>query len=444
MKVPVVLVVGGLDTGNGAGVESDVKALATIGVHGVIAVSALTVQTTRGIKKVVPIDPATFRENIEAVIEDFEPSVVKTGMVWEGQYEVLKDAVNRYGLKLVVDPVLRAKDGSVLIPDIEGLRHLIRGAFAITPNVPEAEYLSGMKISDIHDQVQVASKLREVFFVENVIVKGGHLSGTDVGVFGGKVVKVSGRLYESRNTHGTGSVFASFFSGFIAKGLTPEEAFEKASRLTRLSVLYSFDVGKGVGPVNPTAVLLLSAEKYRVLEEMYVLGRAIEEMENFNRLVPEVQMNVAHSVSPELVTSLDEIAVFENRIVKNWRGEVKVGFPVVFGKPTHTARLLYASIRLGARYTFAVNLRYEEGIVELLRKYYSPRDVVEVDREREPEKDIEGKSMEWIVNYVREKHGAVPRVIYDTGVKGKEAMVRLFALNLEELLGVLKFLTSKI
>ena len=442
--MPVVLVVGGLDTGNGAGVESDVKALATIGVHGVIAVSAVTVQTTRGIKKIIPIDPNTFKENLEALIEDFEPSVVKTGMIWEGQYDVLKDVVNRYGLKLIADPVLRAKDGTVLIPDNRGLMHLIRGAFALTPNVPEAEYLSGMKINNVYDQIQAASILRETFNIENVIVKGGHLSGTDVGIFGDKVVKVSGRLYVSRNTHGTGSIFASLFSGFIAKGLIPEEAFERASRLTRLSVLYSFEVGKGAGPVNPTAALLLYAEKYRVMEEMNVLGHAIEKMGNFVRLIPEVQMNVAHSVSPELVNSLDEIAVFENRIVKNWRGEVKVGYPVVFGKPTHTARLLYASIRLGARYTFAVNLRYEESIVELLSKYYSPREVVEVDREREPEKGIEGKSMEWIVSYVREKYGTIPRVIYDTGVKGKEAMVRLFALNLEELLGVLTFLTSKI
>ena len=442
--MPVVLVVGGLDTGNGAGVESDVKTLASIGVHGVIAVSALTIQTTRGIKKVVPIDPTTFRENLEAVVEDFEPQVVKTGMIWEGQYVVLKDVVDRHGLKLVVDPVLKAKDGSVLIPDIEGLKYLMRNAFTITPNVPEAEYLSGTKIYGVPDQVQAASVLQEEYGIENVIVKGGHLSGTDVGVLGGKVVKVSGKLYESRNTHGTGSVFASFFSGFIAKGFSPEEAFERASRLARLSVLYSYDVGKGIGPVNPTADLLLSAEKYKVIEDMYMLGRTIEAMDNFYRLVPEVQMNVAHSVSPELVASLDEIAVFESRIVKNWRSKVKVGFPVVFGKPTHTARLLLASIRLGARYTFAVNIRYEEEIVELLRKYYSPRDVVEVDRDEEPQKDIEGKSMEWIVSYVKEKYGVVPRVIYDMGVKGKEAMVRLFALDLEDLLGALRFLASKI
>ena len=442
--MPVVLVVGGLDTGNGAGVESDVKALASIGVHGVIALSAVTIQTTKGIKKVVPMSLDVFKENLEEVIEDFKPKVVKTGMLWEGQPRILKEVSEKYGLKLVIDPVFRAKDGSVLIPDFEGFKELVRGSFAITPNVPEAEYLSSMKINNEKDQELAARTIKEIYGVENVIVKGGHLSGTDVGVFGKKVVKVRGELYRIKNTHGTGSVFASLFAGLIAKGLSPEDAFERASMLTRLSVLYSLEVGEGIGPVNPLAHLQLDSEKFRVVQDMYALGHAIKRMNNFVKLIPEVQMNVAHSVSPEFVTSLNEIAVFENRITKNWRGEVNVGFPIAFGKPTHTARLLLASIRNGAPYTFAVNIRYERDIVELLKNYFSPSDVVEVNREEEPEKEVEGKSMDWVVSAAKAKAGKVPRVIYDTGVKGKEAMIRLFAVNLNELLSVLEFLTSKI
>ncbi len=444
MKMPTVLVVGGLDTGNGAGVESDVKTLASIGVHGVIALSAVTIQTTKGIRKIVPIDLQTFRENLEAVIEDFEPSVVKTAMLWEGQHRVLKDVVEKYGLKLVIDPVFRAKDGTVLIPDMEGLKGLMRVSFAVTPNVPEAEILASIKINSVKDQELAARVIREVYNVENVIVKGGHLSGVDVGIFGERIVRVSGELYGHKNTHGTGSVFASFFAGLIAKGLRPEEAFETASRLTRLSVFFSSEVGKGIGPVNPTAHLLLNSEKYKVIQDMYCLGRAIERIPGFVNLIPEVQMNVAHSVHPELVTSLNEIATFENRIVKNWKGEVRVGFPVVFGKPTHTARLLLAAIMNGANYTFAVNIRYDKRTVELLRDYFSPEDVVEVNREEEPEKEVEGKSMEWVVKVAKVKAKRVPRVIYDTGVKGKEAMIRLFAYDLREILEVFNYLTSKI
>ncbi|MGC9105816.1 MAG: PfkB family carbohydrate kinase [Thermoprotei archaeon] len=444
MKVPTALAVGGIDTGNGAGVESDVRAMGAVGVHGVLAPTAVTVQTTLGIFKVLPIDPSVLGETLERLYEDFEFRVAKTGMIWKGQARVVKEFVKSHDITAVVDPVLRAKDGTALIPDTEEFGELLRVANTVTPNVPEAEALSGTKIVTLKDQIEACESISRKYGVQNVVVKGGHLSGYDVGCFQGERVIIKGEIYPTKDTHGTGSAFASFFAALLARGEDHVTAFERTVALVKESVKRSLRVGKGAGPVNLLASLWVESQRFRAVQDMLKVGTFIESAEGFHELIPEVQMNVAHSVEPELVRGLEDVATFRDRITKTWDNRVRVGYPVVFGKPTHTARLLLSAISKGSDYTFAVNIRFSERALRVLRAYYS--DVVEVNRDEEPaeEKGVEGKSMEWVVTRAMQANSnMVPHVIFDRGTKGKEAMIRLLVSDVDELLSVFEYLLRK-
>jgi hydroxymethylpyrimidine/phosphomethylpyrimidine kinase len=444
VRPPVVLAIGGIDTGNGAGVESDVRAMASLGVHAVLAPTALTIQTTSGIRKVVPVEPSILGETIAELYEDFRFNLIKSGMIWEGQAEIVAEFVRSHDVRLIVDPVMKAKDGTVLIPDLEGLKSLVGLSYAVTPNVPEAEVLIGRRIESLKDQVDACKELSSKYEVENVIVKGGHLGGYDVGCFSGEVVIVKGEKIERRSTHGTGSAFASYFTALIALGIDPIRAFETAVKLVKDSIRWSLEVGKGIGPVNVLAKLHVDAEKYRVVQEMTRVGDFISKADGFHHLIPEVQMNVAHSLNPEMVDGLGEIATFRDRITKTWNNEVRVGYPIVFGKPTHTARLLLAAIKEGSDYTFVVNIRYSDAVVRALRAYYN--DVVEINRLEEPKEisETEGRSMEWVIRKAKSEFSRVPHVIYDKGAVGKEPMVRLLTENVDELLSVFEHLLGRV
>jgi hydroxymethylpyrimidine/phosphomethylpyrimidine kinase len=444
VRVPTALAVGGIDTGNGAGVESDVRAMGVVGVHGVLAPTAITVQTTLGISRIVPIDPGVLKETLEKLHEDFEFKVAKTGMIWRGQARIVSEFVKSRDVIAVVDPVLRAKDGTALIPDLEEFKELMRVANTVTPNVPEAEALSGIKIVSLRDQVEACETISKRYGVPNVIVKGGHLSGYDVGCFQGERVIIKGVKFPIKDTHGTGSALASFFAAFLARGEDHVTAFERSVALVKDSVKRSLRVGKGIGPINVFATLWVESQKFRVVQEMLKVGSFIESAEGFHELIPEVQMNVAHSVEPELVSGLEDVATFRDRITKTWDNKVKIGYPVVFGKPTHTARLLLSAISKGAEYVFAVNIRFSERTIRALRAYYS--DVIEVNRDEEPAevKGVEGKSMEWVVTKAMQaNNNKVPHVIFDRGTRGKEAMIRLLVGDVDELLSVFEHLLRK-
>ena len=145
-----------------------------------------------------------------------------------------------------------------------------------------------------------------------------------------------------------------------------------------------------------------------------------------------------------MVDGLGEIATFRDRITKTWNNEVRVGYPVVFGKPTHTARLLLAAIKEGSDYTFVVNIRYSEVVVRALRAYYN--DVVEINRLEEPKEisETEGRSMEWVLKKAKSEFSRVPHVIYDKGAIGKEPMVRLLTENVDELLSIFEHLLGRV
>ncbi len=407
-------------------------------VHGITAVTAITVQNTKGIREVYPVPPEQLASQISWLKEDFDFDYAKLGMVYNaGQFKAVNEELG--DKKLVVDTVIYAKDGTQLIKDLEEYKRLIlRKAFVITPNAVEASMLTGVKVEDLRDQERAAKALHELFGVPFVVVKGGHAKGAysfDVLYDGRDFYEVGYPRVEQRNTHGTGSIFASALTAELAKGNSVREAVSVARALLQGSILYGLEVGKGVGPADPY-FLLKDSMKYKVLEEMRDFGDFVESLDCFWKLIPEVQSNFSHSIPPEYVRGLDDVATFRGRIVKTWDKKVKVGFPAVFGYPTHTARLLLALISRGVRADSLINIRYDERTLSLLKEI--GYEIVEVNREAEPQHG-EGKTMQWIVEYVAGNYGSVPNVIYDKGMKGKEAMIRLWTKGVEEMKSSLEY-----
>ncbi|BBL46657.1 bifunctional thiamine biosynthesis protein ThiDN [Metallosphaera sedula] len=437
------MAIGGFDSGGGAGVESDIKVLESIGVHGVGAITAVTAQNTLGIKHVTVVDHNSLRKQIETLLEDFKVSSGKTGMIVNGeQMKVVFEAVN---FPLVVDPVIYAKDGTKLIEDLEAFKKfLLPRATVITPNAVEAGILLGMKVETLQDQITASKLIHERFSVPYVVVKGGHVKSSesvDVLYDGKEVIQLSSPRLPGRNTHGTGSIFASSIAGMLAKGFPMKEAVRRAKSITEESIRYGLEIGRGIGPADPMVPLEKIAMKAGVMKDMEIFAEFVEREKNFYLLVPEVQSNLAHSIDPKYVTGIEDIATFRGRIIREWGGRVRVGFPVAFGYPTHTARLLLSIINKQGVGDTLINIRYDPKIVELLKRI--GYEVVEVHRELEPQGQ-EGKTMSWIVDHVYESLGKIPNVIFDRGMIGKEAMIRLWTSSIEEMMESLTSLLREI
>ncbi len=437
----VALTIAGIDSGNGAGAETDVKVFEMLGVHGVMAVTAITAQNTKGIFSIDVVNADFLKKQIEVLKEDFNIKSIKIGMIYnKEQFKVTNEEIQGY--KIVTDPVIYAKDGTQLINDIDDYKKFIlKISTIITPNAVEASMLSGVKIENLKDAEEAARKLYENYGVPYVIIKGGHMKGEysfDVLFDGKEFYEIGYPRLNKKNTHGTGSVFASVIAGRIAKGDNVLNAFRRAREILQNSINYGLEIGHGIGPIDPLVYNEKKMEKYQVIEDMIRIGDFIENEQKFWKLIPEVQSNIAHSISPQYVEGLEDIATFRGRIIKRWDKKVIVGYPPVFGNPTHTARLLLAIIlnyRIG---NTLINIRYDEKILEILKSI--GYEIIEINRELEPQHG-EGKTMQWIIEYIKDTYGInsrLPNVIFDKGMKGKEAMIRFWTSSAGEMIESLK------
>lgn len=252
-----VLTIAGSDTCGGAGIQADLKTFSAHGTYGMSVITAVTVQNTQGVFGCQDISPEIIGGQIDAIFTDiFEVSAVKVGMVSHIEtINVIANRLEKYKPKnLVIDPVMISKSGfDLLQPDAKDalIKRLIPLATVLTPNLPEAEVITGMKIETI-DQMKEAAKKIYALGAKNVFVKGGHLENdaTDILFDGEKFITYSGKRFETKNTHGTGCTISSAIASNLANGLSVEEAIKKAKEYITIAIEHSFSIGKGVGPTN--------------------------------------------------------------------------------------------------------------------------------------------------------------------------------------------------
>ncbi len=252
------LTIAGSDSSGGAGIQADIKTMTMNGVYAMSAVTALTAQNTTGVTGILEVSPDFLGKQLDAIFEDIFPDAVKTGMVSSsGLIEVIADRLEHYKARnIVTDPVMVATSGSRLIEEaaVETLKsRLLPLATMITPNIPEAEILTGMTIKTEADMEKAAEALYELYGCA-ALVKGGHkINDADDVLYSAedqKPVWFRGRRIENPNTHGTGCTLSSAIASNLAKGLDLSESVKLAKNYLSGALAAMLDLGKGSGPLE--------------------------------------------------------------------------------------------------------------------------------------------------------------------------------------------------
>jgi hydroxymethylpyrimidine/phosphomethylpyrimidine kinase len=253
---PIVLTIAGFDPSSGAGVTADIKTIAAHRCYGVSAITALTVQSTAGVRGVVPIDPKLLAHTLEELQRDVKVSAVHIGMLGSGKVvSVVADFLRDARLKKVVlDPVLKSSSGAALLDDagVELMvQRLLPLAEVITPNVDEAAALTGLEVRDPAQMKVAAARLHEMG-AKSVVMTGGHLSrAIDVlSVKGDQVQTYRADRVDSPNTHGTGCAFSTAIACQLALGQSLPTAVVLAKAYVLATIEHSYSIGRGRGPVN--------------------------------------------------------------------------------------------------------------------------------------------------------------------------------------------------
>ena len=257
-----VLVIAGSDPSGGAGIQADLKTLTSLGVYGMTAITALTEQNTNGVSDIFEIPLDFVVKQINCCLSDIDINAVKIGMLHSAElifavYEALNDnnILSNKDINIVLDPVMVAKGGHKLLKDnaIDALKNFIKVAQPIlTPNIPEAEILTGIKINNLKDMKNVGKEIINLG-ASHVILKGGHMKArvmTDLLINSSEIHSIETSKIITNHTHGTGCTMASALSASLAKSIDIRHSFEIAHRYVNNAIKTNPKFGRGNGPIN--------------------------------------------------------------------------------------------------------------------------------------------------------------------------------------------------
>ncbi|MCS7117737.1 MAG: bifunctional hydroxymethylpyrimidine kinase/phosphomethylpyrimidine kinase [Thaumarchaeota archaeon] len=426
MRIPRALTVAGSDSGGGAGIQADLKTFAALGVHGMSAITSITAQNTYQVTRVVDLDPDMVVEQIRVCVEDIGVDSIKTGMLHTSEIiRAVASELKKIGVPVVVDPVMVAKSGAPLLkPDaIESLKsELLPVAAVVTPNAREAERLCGFEVRSVEDQARAAKEIARMG-CRTVVVKGGHVQGpkvVDVVYHEGEVVKLEGERLESKNTHGTGCAFASAIAAHLAHGREVVEAVRLAKEFVADAIRHGLDFGRGAGPINPSWSTLRKALLLESCENVRAAAEYLESVDGAGVLCPESMINLAEVVP--FGERIEDVVGLPGRIVRVGN-KLRVSSCPMPGGSKHLASAVLTAHSFDKRFRAAMNVRFDEGIVEAAR--HLGLSVSSYDRSKEPPsiKAIEGMTIRWGVSEAFKAAGRVTDIIYHKGDFGKEPMI---------------------
>jgi hydroxymethylpyrimidine/phosphomethylpyrimidine kinase len=253
--IPRALTIAGSDSGGGAGIQADLKTFAALDVYGMSAVTAITAQNTEGVRAALDLPAELVEEQIDAVLEDIGADAAKTGMLSNSAIiEAVAGRIHKWQLRVVVDPVMRAKGGAPLLqPEaVTTIRTILLPlAEVVTPNIPEAEALTEKHIETVEDMRSAARAIYDLG-ARHVVVKGGHRSGDALDIYfdGSEIFELRAERIQTRHTHGTGCTFSSAIAAFLARGLPVSKAIFEAKYYITEAIRYAPGLGHGHGPTE--------------------------------------------------------------------------------------------------------------------------------------------------------------------------------------------------
>ena len=252
-----VLIIAGSDSSGGAGIQADVKTVTSLGSYAMTAVTAVTAQNTTGVKSIIAISPDEISNQIEFSAKDIRPDAIKIGMLHSKEVilAVIRSLKKLKLKKLVLDPVMVAKGGTKLINKTAIIiikKKLMKNTLLITPNIPEAEILTKIKIDTTQDMIK-AGKILISLGAKNVLIKGGHLKSKKMNdiLVNKKMIKVfNSKKHNSKNTHGTGCTLSSSIATYLSCGKDLIKSCELGIKYVNQAIKSKLNLGKGNGPIN--------------------------------------------------------------------------------------------------------------------------------------------------------------------------------------------------
>ena len=260
-----ILIIAGSDSSGGAGIQADIKTVTALGSYAMTAITAVTSQNTTGVKSIESISPIEISKQIEFTSKDIKPDAIKIGMLHSTKVinAVLKSLNKIKVKKIILDPVMVAKGGVKLI-DNHSIRilksKLIKKATLITPNIPEAEILTKVKISSLDDMIRAARILISLGS-KNVLIKGGHLKSRimqDIFLNKNEISTFKNKKIHTKNTHGTGCTLSSAIATYYSCGKTLKKSCEMAIKYVNYSIGTGPEYGKGHGPINHLSTISIN------------------------------------------------------------------------------------------------------------------------------------------------------------------------------------------
>ncbi len=424
-----ILSIGGSDPSSGAGIQVDLKTYSALGAYGLTVVTAITSQNTLKFSNVEEISADMIKDQLESVLFDFKIDAIKVGMVYSSSaIRAIYSKLKGKKIPIVLDPVFKSTTGGVLLQakalhDFK--RMLVPLAFVITPNVLEAERLTGMRIRAKNDVRHAAVQIQRMG-AKNVVIKGGHLNEktvTDFVLEGTRFYSFSGNRIPLTN-HGGGCSFSASLAVSLAKRRTLSDSVKFAKEFTAESIKNSQRVGKGISIVKAVNVDKLEKDLANAITNF-------SNIKNVYKLIPECQTNFVFSKpNPR---SLGDVLGVSGRIVKTEKTITMAG-SLKYGGSKHVASAVLEMTKKFPNIRSALNVKYD---TRMIRKGIAKRfSVLSYDRTVEPlkTKTKEGNTILWGIRNAIKNAKRPPDLIFHKGDVGKEPMILLFGKEPKEIL----------
>ncbi len=430
------LTIAGSDSIGGAGIQADLKAFASLGVHGCSVLTAITAQNTVSVDMIEAVSEEMLRAQLSSVLEDADIGAAKTGMLYTSEnVKIVTELMGDHDFPLVVDPVMVAGVGDSLSSD--GLAEVLMEELlpicdVITPNLSEAETLSGMDILNEDDAMRACEIIGSHGC--SVYLKGGHMDSEDVVDYLYQGAEFTRFRYPRLQTagHGGGCTLSAYIAANLAKGKDVMGSIMSARDEIQSAILTMYEVGRGVRLVNPLVGLQRRSEGLEVLQR---LRSTVGMMETSlpSEWLPRSGTNVVYALPA--ARTVDEVAALESRMMPV-RGCARSIGGVSFGTSLHMATVTLTAMRYDMEMRASMNIRYTEESVDLMEELGLV--VACFEGEHVPDGSI--AALEWAIANTIENSEEFPDVIYDHGISSESSMVRILARSPEELMQKLSLL----
>lgn len=421
------LTIAGSDSVGGAGIEADVKAMASVGVHACAVITAVTAQNTTAVERIYPMPVDMIQDQLDAVLSDVDVKAIKTGMLYSSEIvEVVADALEDHDMPLIIDPVMVAGVGdSLATSDLAKSikRDLMPLCELITPNRHEAEILAKMQIRT-EDDAKLACELigKEG---SSVLLKGGHMSGKNVVDYFYLSSEITRMEYPrlERAGHGGGCTLSSYITAHMAKGIDIVNSVMRSRELIQESIASMYVIGEGDKCVNPMVKMQDDSVKFRVLDDIDSAADKLIDMIPQD-WVPSLGTNIAYALpnpaGPEEIAAIDKRITFHN-------GSLRKNGKAKYGAAEHASYLLLSTIKFSPDTRASINLEYSEELMDIMEEV--GLDLVIFDR-----KKYKDARLGEITAYTIKDLGKVPDAFIDNSLSNKDKSIRLVGKDPEDLL----------